>query len=184
MQKKKAVNEYKAAAAVGDVDTDLIPLLDYINSLDSCYTTSSCAGRISLLEDVGSKEDNTFLGKWHHRVGEDEVLDALDSSKGVVWFRYEPTILHIVCRTLEDAAKLLKLALRSGFKRSGIQTLKNQRYMAEVCSTEKIDAPVMDSGRMLADKEYIKYLASMANNKFSDGQKKLSRLEKELRNHL
>ncbi|MFH0860615.1 MAG: hypothetical protein V1921_05395 [Candidatus Altiarchaeota archaeon] len=181
MQKEHALSEYKAALHEGDVDKALIPLLDYVNALDDFYTTSSCAGRITLLEDAGSKEKDRLLGKWHRKVKVGEVRSALKSEKGVVWFIYEPAVIHVVCRTLDGARLLLKIGKQSGFKRVGVQSLKEGRFMVEICSTEKIQAPVMVDGSMLAPEGYLRFLLKTANSKFEKGNAKLKKLEKNMR---
>lgn len=176
----------ESAKERGEVDLDIIPLLDYLNSLSDYYTTSSCFGRISLLHDVGSKRDNGWLGKWHRLVESDEVIHALEKipDRGIVWFKYEPAILHVVAMELEGAAKILRTARNSGFKRAGIMAVKDGRNMVEVCCTERIDAPLAHDGSLLVGSDYIKYLVKQANKQFEKGRKRLSRLEKAFRGSL
>lgn len=164
----------------GEVDVEIIPLLDLINSLEDFYTTSSCFGRISLLHDVGSKRDDDWLGKWHRRVEFDEVVDALGKipENGIVWFKYEPAILHLVARDLEGAAEILRIVRNFGFKKAGIMALKDERNMVEICSTERIDVPLAEHGRLLVDMTYIRYLIKLANKQFERGRKRLKMLEK------
>ena len=180
-RKSHVVSEFQASLRVGDVDENLISILEYINSRDGFYTTSSCSGRIVLFQDLGSKKLNEFIGKWHRKVGFDEVRSSLKKCRGIVWFRYEPTIFHIVAKDLKGARKILELGLKSGFKRSGVHGLNEERYIIEICSTEKIDAPIMENGRLLVSEPYIGYLVKMANKKFQDGEKKLKTFESMLR---
>ncbi|MFH1055059.1 MAG: hypothetical protein V1744_03070, partial [Candidatus Altiarchaeota archaeon] len=154
-QKKQAINNLRAAEKVGDMDVELKPLLDAINTLPDYYTTSSCAGRIVLMLDLGGKGKDKFQEKWHRKVTPKEVHAALKTSKGTVWFRYECPILHIMARTPEKAHEFLHVARESGFKRSGIQSLKEERILIEVLSTERIDAPIMEKGKKLVSDEYI-----------------------------
>lgn len=176
-RKLHVLNEFKASLNVGDVDENLIPILEYINSRDGFYTTSSCSGRIVLFQDLGSKRLDKFLGKWHRTVNFDDIWSSLKKCKGTVWFRYEPVILHVVARELKGAKKMLELSLKSGFKRSGVHGLNEERYIIEICSTEKIDTPIMENGRLLIPESYLRYLVKMANKKFQDGQKKLKKLD-------
>ncbi|MCX6695817.1 MAG: hypothetical protein NTU61_05930 [Candidatus Altiarchaeota archaeon] len=179
-QKDTAVNGLKASIRVGDVDEDLIPLLEKINALEDYYTTSSCAGRISLLHDLGGKGFNRFLGKWHRTVTPEEVLGELKADKGVVWFMYEPPILHVAAGTIGAADDFIKTVREAGFKHSGIQSVKESRIVIEIMDTERIDAPVMVQGRMLVPEEYVKFLVETANAKLSRSRKKVARLEKML----
>jgi tRNA wybutosine-synthesizing protein 3 len=180
------MRKLEKAKKKGEVDPEIVSLLDYLNSLEDFYTTSSCAGRITLLHDVGSKRDNEWLGKWHRPVELEEVMEALKEmpGRGVVWFKYEPSILHIVARRLDGAGKILRTARNHGFKRVGVMALKKERYMIEICSTEKVDAPLAEDGRFLVDREYIKYLIDLADKQFKEGREKLGRLEEGFREDL
>ncbi|MFH0863427.1 MAG: hypothetical protein V1875_10440 [Candidatus Altiarchaeota archaeon] len=179
-RKTDALNNLAAAERLGDMDVELKPLLDAINSMPDYYTTSSCAGRVVLMEDLGSKKDSRFVGKWHSKVSSDEVLELLTPKKGVVWFRYESPILHVMARTMEKAEEFLLLCRESGFKRAGIQSLKEERILIEVLSTERIDAPVMAGEKLLVPAEYVRYLVEQANKKHEAGAKKLEKLLKRL----
>jgi len=179
-QKDKAINGLKASISVGDVDEELIPLLGVINSLEDYYTTSSCAGRISLLCDLGGKGANKFLGKWHRKVDAGQVLSALKGNKRTVWFMYEPPILHVVAKTLEKADEFIKAAREAGFKRSGIQSIKDGRVLIEILSTERIDAPVASVKGMLIDEEDLNFLSKASNKKLMQSRQKISRLKNRL----
>lgn len=169
----------ESAKEKGGVDLDIIPLLDYINSLSDYYTTSSCAGRISLFHDVGSKKDSDWIGKWHRGVSFEEMMRAFEKrpSTGLVWFKYEPAILHIVAKDLEGASKLVNTARNSGFKKVGVIALKEDRYAVEVSSTERIEVPVAGDGRALVDEGYLRYLVGFANEQFRAGMNRFKRLE-------
>ena len=180
LQKKDALNKFRASVSVGDVDGGILPLLEKINSLSECYTTSSCGGRIAVFQDVGLKPEGAFLGKWHRRVKAREVLDCLRPSSGVVWFRYEPPILHVACESITAAEKMFKAAFSSGFKRTGLKSFKEGRYLLEVLSTERVDAPIMAHGKKLVSDEYIKFLVKLANKKIGESEKKIRRFEKKI----
>jgi len=91
-QKAHAVDKFRNAAKEELVDTDIIPLLEFINSLEDFYTTSSCAGRISLIRDPGTKTENAWLGKWHSVVRFEDIVQRLKNlpENEIVWFKYEP----------------------------------------------------------------------------------------------
>jgi len=185
-QKSDAMEKFRQAVNSGRVDEGILPLLEFINSLPKFYSTSSCSGRVTLLHDVDSKPDNSWLGKWHRQVQVDEVLKAMidPPERGVVLFKYESAILHLVAREPEGAKKLLVIARESGYKRVGIQGLREGRYMVEICDTERIDVPVIEKGKVLVDEEYLKHLVKLANKKFRKGVGKLERLENNLRDNL
>ncbi|RLF77947.1 hypothetical protein DRN32_07240, partial [Thermococci archaeon] len=113
LQKKKALESLNEALEKGLVDSDIISLLNKINSLENYFTTSSCSGRISVMQlpDFGDKLNAIWLGKWHSEVKIEEVLDAINKhDEGMLWFMLNSPILHIAARTLEDAVELLNLA--------------------------------------------------------------------------
>lgn len=181
-QKAIAVEKFQRALKRGEVDSLLIPMIRYLNSLEDYYTTSSCAGRISVFHDVGAKRDDDWLGKWHREIEFDDIKSALEKipKNGIVWFIYEPAIFHVISRNLEDAIKIVNLARNSGFKKVGILSCKPERYLTEICSTERIDAPLAENRILLVDEEYIRYLVKLGNEKFQKGQKRLKRLEKSI----
>lgn len=183
-QKENALRRLNEAKALGEVDADIIPLLDYINSLPDYYTTSSCSGRICLLHDLGSKFDDNWVGKWHRKVTFDEVMEAFSMrpKTGRIRFMFEPAILHIVAKDIDKANKLVTVARNFGFKKAGIITVKEFRNVVEVCSTERIDAPIAEKGVALVSPEYINYLVDLANVRFSSGLRRLKRLEQGLKN--
>lgn len=182
-QKAIALEKFSMALKYGEVDNLIVPIIKHLNSLDEYYTTSSCAGRISVFHDVGIKKDNNWLGKWHHEIRFQDIKSALKKipKKGILWFMYEPAIFHIVSRNLDSAIRIVNLARNSGFKKIGIQSCKPERYLVEICSTERIDAPLIEKGKILVDDNYIKYLIKLGNKKFQNGKKKLKRLENALK---
>lgn len=185
-QKGEAMKKLNAAVDSGHADKGILPLLEFINSLEDFYSTSSCSGRIVLLHDVGRKPENSWLGKWHREVDVDEVLDAMKNppAGGTVLFKYESAIVHLVARELNGAKRLLVIAREAGYKRAGIQGLNEGRHLVEICDTGNVDVPVIDNGAVLVDDKYISYLVALANKKFQKGVEKLERLEKNLKYNL
>ncbi len=176
-EKRQAVNNLRASQRVGDVDVDAIPVIDEINSLDCYYTTSSCSGRILLMQYLGGKGSDEFLIKWHRKASPDEVYSAIVECSGVLWFRYECPILHVMAQDVEAAASLLNAARQAGFKRSGIQSVKPGRVLVEILSTERIDTPIQAGGKMLVSDDYVSFLVGEANRKYDVGMEKLERLK-------
>jgi tRNA wybutosine-synthesizing protein 3 len=182
-QKEDALKGLSIARKKGEVDVDMLLLIDYVNSLPDYYTTSTCTGRTSLFHDPGGKKDSGWVGKWHSEVSSDVIHAAMKDmpAAGIVWFMHEPTIMHIVCRDLSAAGKLVELARNHGYKKVGILSYKDDRVLVEVCGTERIDAPIAECARILVADEYIEYLAVLANKKFKKGVQRLNRFEKALR---
>jgi len=178
--RSQAMKKFESALSNFEVDEILVPLLRYVNSRDNFYTTSSCAGRITLFWDIGSKLKNDFMGKWHREVTFEEVKEqvaGIDKKDGIVWFRQESMIFHIVGRTLDDAVVVLNIALKSGLKHSGVQVFKQGRYLVEICGAERMDVPVIDSGILLIDDNYLEYLINLANRKLRETRRRLEKFE-------
>jgi len=68
--KKNALQKLKIARSENKVDIDILPVIDILNSSNEYYTTSSCFGRIVLLElpVIGDKKNAKFIGKWHRTI--------------------------------------------------------------------------------------------------------------------
>ena len=62
--KKSAIKKLEKAHDAGEVDKGILPILNIINKSENYYTSSSCFGRIVVLEipDIGDKKNAEFLG--------------------------------------------------------------------------------------------------------------------------
>jgi tRNA wybutosine-synthesizing protein 3 len=179
-QKKDALNNLCASERLQDVDENLKPLLTLINKKKDYYTTSSCSGRITLLEDRGGKGDDKIQAKWHKKVTLDELLHELKKCGGKIWFKYECPIIHVVARDADKASKLLVIAHEAGFKRAGIHSIKKERVLLEILSTERIELPVTEDGQILVDSEHLSRIVAEANRKYEVGLWKLEKLAEKI----
>ena len=77
--KRRKLEGYIEAKEKNEVDEDIVPLLDLINSFEDFVTLSSCSGRIAVIDmpEFGDKVEATFLGKWHRCVSYEEVFEAV-----------------------------------------------------------------------------------------------------------
>ncbi len=151
----------------GDVDKFLISLIDDINETENYFTTSSCSGRISIF--TINKENKKNTSNWilvsHEKVTFDQILNSLkDLSSEVVRFKQEPMILHICCRTLENAQNLMYIAHESGLKDSGIISTR-KRFILKIVGSDRIDSPIAVEGKLMVSEEYLKWLTSIVNEK-------------------
>lgn len=184
--KKNALQKLKIARSENKVDIGILPILDIINSSDDYYTSSSCFGRIVLLElpVIGDKKNAKFIGKWHRTINADEVTSSLENAKtGQLWLLAQSSITHIGAKTNEAADKILKIAYSCGFKHSGFKSIEN-RYVVEICSTERLDAPVGQDGKLFCNEEYLDLLVNISNEIMEKSNAKLKRFEQELRKYL
>lgn len=167
-EKKEYLNDlYKPDfSKKGNVDKEIAYFIDKINSFPNYYTTSSCAGRIVLIQfpkNSNRKDEAKWLYTTHKKAKFDD-LPLKSFPKEMIWFRMEAAILHVCCRTIESAQELVNNAKFVGFKRSGIMATK-KRLMVEMTSTEHMDVPISVNGKLIVDKDYIKILVKEANKK-------------------
>lgn len=169
----------------GDVDTAIIPLIETINALPDFYTTSSCAGRISLLvePESGKKYDSAWHFVTHEPTSFDEVKPHLATlPPAPVWFKMEGAILHVCARDEKSANEFLHLAREAGFKHSGLLGT-SKRYLLEVIDSERIDVPVAIDGQLIVDERFVRFLIAKANAKLEETRKTIGRLKKSLAHH-
>ena len=175
-QKKKALERLRIRGA----DEEVAEIIEVLNRLDNFYTTSSCSGRIALIciPEIGAKREAEFIGKWHRAVTKEEVSEAIKAPKqGELWLLSQSPILHVSCRGLEKAKVLLRIAIESGFKYSGIKAISkdNGKVMVEIMSTERMDVPLGKDNEIFCSDTYIAYIVQKANFMLTRGKAKLKR---------
>jgi len=164
----------------GEIDEGIKELVDLINSKENYYTTSSCAGRIVLIEipESGRKDESKWLLITHSKTDLNEVKNSL-KSKEDVWLKQEGAIFHICCRNLKDAEKLIIAAKDSGFKRTGM-IMVEKRFVVEIISTENVSTIIAKKGKILADDSYLSTLVGECNAKMDKNSAKLKDFHKKL----
>jgi tRNA wybutosine-synthesizing protein 3 len=180
--KKSALAKLQKAFKEKKVDQGVLPILYIINESGDYYTSSSCFGRIVLLEipNIGDKKAAKFLGKWHRTIDVDELFDAAKKAKhGQIWLLAQSPIIHVTTKTNEAADRLLKIAIACGFKHSGLKSLA-RKIVVEVCSTERLDAPVGKDGALFCSREHLKLLTDISNEILKKSTQKLKKFEKNL----
>jgi len=179
-EKKRAMERLR----VGGADEEVAGIIEKINGFEGFFTTSSCSGRIALirLPEIGAKREAEFIGKWHRSVTKEEVLGAIkNSEKGEIWLLSQSPILHVACRSLEKAKTLLRIAIESGFKYSGIKAISNSnskdngKVVVEIMSTERMDVPLGKDGMTFCSESYMEFILSKANFMLERGKGKLKR---------
>ena len=162
----------------GSIDKDIIKLVNEINSKENYYTTSSCAGRIVLLEMKSfRKRDCNWIFAKHDKVKFKEINDALTKysindknnkrNKKInyeIWLKQQPLILHVACRNLESANELLKI-VRKIFRRAGIIAITERKVTIEIIGSENLETIVKDKN-FSVDEKYFKELVKYADRNF------------------
>ncbi|MFH0817349.1 MAG: hypothetical protein V1909_01815 [Candidatus Micrarchaeota archaeon] len=165
------------------VDERVLGIIEKINSNFKLVTSSSCSGRITLLEITEKKGDAHFYKKWHREVSFEEVWGAASSYGGrhKLWFRCEPFIIHIFAKDLDSANSLVKLARKAGFKRGGIWGFRKDWPFLELMGTSEFSLPVFDE-KILVSKEHLEYIVRTANLTLRKNYSQLERFEAQLAN--
>jgi len=189
-KKRKFLEEWEKAKRTGDADEPIIELIDFLNTHPDIYTTSSCSGRITLSVSPlkGKKYEHFFLKRWHRTVSYEELKEVLKEYeekqyKGILWLRMNPFGLHLCCRNLEIAKKLLKIAIEAGLKYSGILELEN-RIMLGIFGIDRLEMAIGDNGRIFANEETIKRNLEIANIRLEKNFERIDRFFKLLKEKL
>ncbi|AMQ18678.1 tRNA(Phe) 7-((3-amino-3-carboxypropyl)-4-demethylwyosine(37)-N(4))-methyltransferase Taw3 [Thermococcus peptonophilus] len=181
--KREALQSLFTAMRDGKVDEDIIDILLLINSIKGIYTTSSCSGRIGIIEEpaLGAKPLSRWLIKVHKPIEFEEAREALKNAKeGIIFLKSQPPIFHVVAEGLEKARKLHELGLASGFKYTTFKVIST-RYLVEINATEYLTTPLGRDGRVLVDDDYLRFAVEIGNEILRRSKGRLPRLEENFR---
>ncbi|MBI4452689.1 hypothetical protein HY637_04620 [Candidatus Woesearchaeota archaeon] len=175
----------------GSIDKGIIKIVNEINSKSGYYTTSSCVGRIVLLEMKSKKKNECgWIFAKHDEITFKEINNALKkhsiknnfnnekfnknkSNNYEIWLKQQPLILHVACRNLEAAKRLLELSRRI-FRRAGIIGITDRKVTVEIIGSEHLETIVKDKD-FVADEDYLKNLVKYANMNFMENRRKIER---------
>jgi len=181
-QRKTSVLGKIDKSSKGSFDAQIEELCDALNVTIDYYTTSSCSGKSVIMVEKDGKDGTYYLWTSHNLISLEEIKSAIDEREvenGLVKFKCESPILHVGCRTLGFAQKLVDDAKRVGWKRSGIMTT-GDRYLVELCSVEKMEFPIAKDGKLLVSDEFLEVLVDENNSRREKGWKKIEALTKTL----
>ena len=184
--KERAIDSLEKAQRENKLDSKIKPLLDIINDFDGYYTSSSCAGRIVLLEipRIGDKKQARFLGKWHNTITSEDIFSKYKKAKkGILWLLAQSPIIHVAACSFDAADKLVKTSIASGFKNTSLKSTE-KKIIVEICSTERLDAPIGQDGNLFCNREYLKLLVDISNEVIEKSNVKINRFEEKLRKSL
>ncbi|XP_032420964.1 tRNA wybutosine-synthesizing protein 3 homolog isoform X3 [Xiphophorus hellerii] len=141
----------------GSVDEDIEHVVSLLNSCEQFFTTSSCSGRIILIDGAAGssdahKQNCVWLFVSHQKCTCDDLMSGLSRACGDAVLKFEPFVLHVQCRRLEDAQLLA------------------------VRSTHGLEVPLSRHGKLLVDEDYIQFLTQIANQKMEENLRRVQRL--------
>ncbi|XP_043114738.1 tRNA wybutosine-synthesizing protein 3 homolog [Puntigrus tetrazona] len=163
----------------GSVDDDISHIVSFINSHDQYFTTSSCSGRIILFDGAWDcqvqKQNCSWLYVTHQKCQSEDVLTSIEKSVGDATLKFEPFVLHVQCKKLEDAQLLHSVAINSGFRNSGITVGKKGKIIMAVRSTHCLEVPVSHRGTVLITDQYLDFIVNVSNQKMEENHKRIER---------
>ncbi|CEJ05009.1 hypothetical protein RMCBS344292_18957 [Rhizopus microsporus] len=196
----------------GFIDAPILDLMHVINKHPDYYTTSSCSGRVAIYcpaleNDKVATKGGIWLYVSHDPIPVPEkekdswILQLLFGNRNIVfdyerpadlvhkqliYFKFEPLILHIEASSYESAMHLLNIANQAGYQNSGITV--SRRHMLAIRSTLKIDTPIAyienDTVYCLVDIAYLMLLVNMSNEKFQQNIERMNIFEEKMRREL
>jgi tRNA wybutosine-synthesizing protein 3 len=187
MVKENHKKSLEKAIAEKRADRQMVPLCKFVSGTKEFFTSSSCAGRIILLQlpKDENKKEASFHRKWHRKVREKELWQGIKAeTKGELWFKLDSFILHIGAGYLEDARKILGCMKKAGVRRGGIIVAKPGKFLVEMQGTQTIAFPVKKGKEVLVGKDFMKYNLDRANKKLAQNYEMLKRLEDVFRQEL
>ena len=166
----------------------MISLCKYIAKTKNYFTSSSCSGRIVLLDlaKEGNKKEAAFHSKWHKKVKLKELITEIKRKQNEeeLWFKLDSFILHLGTNSLKNAKKILKVTRKTGIRRAGIMVAEEGKFIIELIGTQTMSFPVKIKGKILLEKEYLKKTLEKANQKLEKNYNQLKEFEKNVRKEL
>lgn len=182
--KKYFIKRLKHEIKEGRVDKDIIDLLLIINSHPYLFTTSSCSGRIQLYcaNLPGDKFNLINIVKWHSSPTYLSFKKHVyENNMRNIWLAVVPPIFHVSSINLFYAEKILKIALISGFKHSGIISIGNSRVVIEIVGSERIEMPLKFNDKFLISEEDLHIVFNLSTKLLEKSKNKIFRLKNNMR---
>lgn len=174
-QRKEEVLAKLDKSSKGSWDKHILELCEKINGSSDYYTTSSCSGRILVMVDQEKKGKGLFL-KVSHELVVENFFEDLKLSKAPVKFKFEPAILHVACRNLDSAERLMKIGQKAGWKKFGAISF-GRNIVIEFAGSDKIEFPLAMDKELVVDKKFLRLILERANGNLKKGWDKLNRLK-------
>jgi tRNA wybutosine-synthesizing protein 3 len=170
---------------IGYLDPGILGILVDMNSLQGLATTSSCSGRITLVEGDRhwDRSSSRIVYKAHVRVEPGDLYRVISRPFPSLWLKVSGPIIHVRTESLECALHLLEKARRHGFKHSGIVSIKPGEeggVVVELMSSIDVAIPVRIRNRELLRGEEAAGMADLFNSFLEEGRRRLESLAKDL----
>ena len=185
----------------GHVDARARPVVALVNTHPAFYTTSSCAGRVSLFAEPTTETRAAGMkgGEWvyvshdpadaaaivsavRRKLGEAEDESASPGEfdpETSLTLRFEPFILSVEAESVEAGGRFARLARDAGFRESGVVAGERRAVCSVRCSI-RMEAPLVAKGARLVSDEAIRALVAIANEKWAANATRAERLRERI----
>ncbi|MEO2154620.1 MAG: hypothetical protein ABGW69_02325 [Nanoarchaeota archaeon] len=185
--KEKALREFDNAKKLRLIDKKILLLLEVINKKENYYTTSSCSGRITIDVEGKNKKEHLWLLKTHKTIKKEDlikVFELINKNKKIIsnaHLKVDSFILHIGCKSLDDAHLLLEACKKIGLKRTGIIQVY-PRILIEILGLDRLSLPVFLENSFLINtkEESIEKVVDFANRKLIKNWERIELLRKKI----
>lgn len=169
---------------IGYLDRDLLPLLILVNMDIELYTTSSCSGRITVMDSEypWTRDETSVVFKSHVPITSRELnfIYRLKPHKKI-WITVTGPIIHIYSLTAKKAVRVLEVARKTGFKHSGIMHISKTRgIFLELVTGIYVSQLIRTVDSILVEPIKLDVLVELLNSTLLEGKKRLQKLYVEL----
>ncbi len=207
-QRKKDVLAKLDKSSIGKWDEKILRLCEKINLLENYYTTSSCSGRILVMQDQEKKGPNLFKLVSHDLISYEKFMKRLPTnfhrlntennppskflrrcflsspnpnanSKDLMSFKFKQEPLILHVMCKDlESAKIILEKSQISGWKRSGIIFAEKRIVVELLSTEKLEFPLVSDGEFLVDEKFLKIVLKKANENMKRGWKKIQKLEK------
>ncbi|MEB3778667.1 MAG: hypothetical protein GSR85_00320 [Desulfurococcales archaeon] len=168
---------------IGYLDPGVDELLSRLNSIPLIATTSSCIGRITLIEGewYWTRGEALIAYKTHDPISVDEIERVAARPFRNLWLKATGPIIHLRTPSIECADHILEVARRSGFKHSGIISLEEDRgYTIELLSAVDITFPLKIDGDLIVGRGELAKVVEVVNHAVVEARARFKRFVEEI----
>ncbi len=169
---------------IGYLDLDIVDILVELFLRPKSFTTSSCSGRIVLMdaEYPWEKDETMIVFKKHEPVALEEILGAADKPIARrLWLSVQGPIIHVEALDIEEAFTVLEAARRAGFKHSGILASTRKGVLVELRTGIRVNIPLREPDSWLVSRDSLQRIVALSNRALREAKERLERLRGELR---
>ncbi len=171
---------------IGYLDEDLLDILLEFFKRPESYTTSSCSGRIVLVDSCmpWERRNATIIFKKHSSISLEEIRGLLNQPVLYrLWLIATGPIIHVVALTAREALRILRIAREAGFKHSGVLSVSRKGYLVELRTGIRLAILLKTGSKVVVDEQGLQEAVRAVNEALSEGKKRLQRLLEVLRKH-